>query len=258
MAGKLMKSTCPACGAPVSRAEHQKGFICQFCGTEFYQEDGSDNRLFPETSILKPLDEFSGDSSSLDQPSSKKKSTGLVVALAIFFSIILMLSFMGLFNNNSGRNGLRSPTKITTPLMLSTLPKAEVAGKAIAFNNFEIVLEPEFRISENMLYFDFTIQNWNDQVTVLRYKPNNFIVYDDLGNTYPLHLGYCDMDIPFFDRQVEFDAYEKITFESSSSWCNRDDLIPTFSGIIPAQATHIYFYIDEFGVFKNITFVFAL
>lgn len=63
---------------------------------------------------------------------------------------------------------------------------------------------------------------------------------------------------PFFDRQVEFDAYEKITFESSPSWCNSDDRIPIYSGVIPAQAKHIYFHIDEFGVFKDITFVFDL
>lgn len=258
MTGKLLKSTCPACGAPVSRADHQKGFTCQFCGTEFYPEGGSNSRLFPETPISKPLVEFSNGDTPLDQPSEKKRFTGLWVGLGIFFSIILLLSFTGLINNNSSSFRLSSPTEITRPLMLSTLPKAESAGEAVAFNNFELVMDPNFRTSENMLYFYFTIQNWNGQVTVLRYKPNNFIVYDDLGNTYPLSLGYCDMDLPFFDRQVEFDAHKKITFESSNSWCNRDDLIPTYSGVIPAQAKHIYFHIDEFGVFKDITFVFDL
>lgn len=258
MTGKLLKSVCPACGAPVSKAEHQKGFVCQFCGTEFYPEDGSDNRFFPEISIAKPLDEFTFDSAPLDQPSDKKRPIGLWVVLAIFVAIILFVTLTSLFNNNSSRNRLSSPTEIPKPLMLSTLPKAESAGKAIAFNNFEIVMEPDFRISENLLYFNFTVKNWNSQVALLRYTPNNFIVYDDLGNTYPLRLGYCDLDLPFFDRQIEFEAYEKIMFESSSSWCNRDDLIPTYSGVIPAQAKHIYFHIDEFGVFKDITFVFDL
>lgn len=198
MTGKLMKSTCPACGAPVSRMEHQEGFVCQFCGTDFYPEDGSYSRLSSEIPISDTPREFLDDSAAQYQSSRKKNLLGLWFVLAIFFTFFLLLTITSQLNQNSSRHRNSSPTEITRPLMLTSLPKAESAGKAVAFNNFEIVMEPDFRTSENMLYFNLTVQNWNSQVTLLRYRPNNFTVFDDLGNAYPLRLGYCDVGFPLF------------------------------------------------------------
>jgi hypothetical protein len=92
----------------------------------------------------------------------------------------------------------------------------------------------------------------------LSYTPKSLLVYDDLGNSYSLSLGSCDIDMPYLVRQVSFDPYEKVGFESSDFWCNHGDLIPAFSGTIPPTVRHLYLYFEDFGVFNKIVFVFNL
>ena len=78
------------------------------------------------------------------------------------------------------------------------------------------------------------------------------------GNNYPLYLGSCNADSLNEDRQIEIKPNEKIEFTSSSSWCNSVKNIPAFSGVIPDKAKKIYFHINEFGEFTDITFSFDL
>lgn len=257
MTGNLRKSSCPSCGAPVSSSEHRRGYVCKYCGTEFYPE--SEHALPPifETPIRKPDDEQQDNYGPLNPPVQKKNPLGVWIALVVF-GFIIIVSISGLFNTRSSASQRNPLTAIHKPAMLATLPKAVAAGKTTPYNNLEIYFEPAVRISENKIYFNFTVQNWDENDLILRYKPNNFIVYDDLGNSYPLRLGYCDLDTPYLDRQMKFDPYELVQFESSDYWCDQENRIPAYSGVIPANAKQLYFHINEFGVFKDITFVFDL
>ena len=123
---------------------------------------------------------------------------------------------------------------------------------------FEISSDANFRIENDLLFFDFTFQNWGDQTFILHYQANTFEVYDDLGNDYPINLGSCNADSINEDRQIEIKPNDKIEFTSSSSWCTSVKSIPAFSGVIPPEAKQIYFHIKEFGEFKDITFSFDL
>jgi len=109
-----------------------------------------------------------------------------------------------------------------------------------------------------LLFFNFTFQNWGDQTVVLNYQANTFEVYDDFGNNYPLYLGSCNADSLNEDRQIEIKPNERIEFTSSRSWCNSVKNIPAFSGVILDKAKKIYFHINEFGEFTDITFSFDL
>jgi hypothetical protein len=142
--------------------------------------------------------------------------------------------------------------------MLATLPKAVKAGTAVAYKNWEIVVSPEFTVSNNRLAFAFSIQNWHDNNQILSYEPKTIIVYDNMGKVYPINLGRCAPDLPFIPRQLTFSPYEKMSFSSNSSWCNRDTYIPTYSGLISQDVNNLYFHYEDFGVFKNITFLFDL
>ena len=257
MTGKLRKSSCPSCGAPVSSSEHRQGYVCKYCGTEFYPEDELNLQPIFETPISKSDDEQLDNYEPLNPSIQKKKPLGVWIALVIL-GFILIASISGLFNSRSSASQRNPPTAVPKPAMLATLPKAVAAGKTVPFNNLEIYFEPSISISEKKIYFNFTVQNWDENDLILRYKPNNFIVYDDLGNSYPLHLGNCDLDIPYLDRQIKFDPYELIQFESSDYWCGQENRIPAYSGVIPTNAKQLYFHIDDFGVFKDITFVFDL
>jgi len=142
--------------------------------------------------------------------------------------------------------------------MLVTLPSAVSAGKSVAYKEFEILFDPNIRVDNGLLFFNFTLQNWSDKVEILRYKANDFIIYDDLGNSYPLNLGSCDVDLPYMDRQIEIEPNEIIEFESSRSWCSSEEHLPAFIGVIPMNAKQIYFHFKEFGVFTDLTFIFDL
>ncbi len=50
---------------------------------------------------------------------------------------------------------------------------------------------------------------------------------------------------------------ELIEFKSSRSWCSSEEHIPAFIGVI-LNTKQIYFHIQQFGVFTDLTFIFEL
>jgi len=254
MAGKLLRSVCPACGAPVARIDQRHGFICPFCGTEFYLEEGPDIIDYSPPLIK----EIPHKPETIEFPSSKKSTNKVWIYLIMIGFLIFFISAPSWFFSTPKSTNPVFPEVVEKPSMLLNLPSAESAGKSVAYKEFEIFFDPNIRADNGLLFFDFTLQNWGDKVVVLRYRVNNFMVYDDLGNTYPLYIGNCDADLPYMDRQIEVNPVEIIEFESSYSWCSSEDHIPAFIGVIPMNAEKIYFHISEFGVYKDLTFIFDL
>ncbi len=142
--------------------------------------------------------------------------------------------------------------------MLNALPEAVKAGTPVAYRGMEILLSPELTVENQAIYLKLTVQNWENQSTIFRYRPNQLILYDDLGNRYNLALKNCDLDIPYRDRQITFEPGEQIDFESASYWCSHEDTLPAFSGVIPIEAKNLYLKLENFGVFQNITFIIDL
>ena len=118
-----------------------------------------------------------------------------------------------------------------------------------------MTISPEIDVDDNRIAFNMVLKNWNNNQQTFRYKPNTIVVYDDLGNTYNFYLGNCEPDIPFLDRQITFKPYEEVEFKSTRSWCSRAYYLPLYSGVIPQEAKKIYFHLEQFGVYQNITFV---
>jgi len=258
MAEKLLKSTCPACGAPVSRKGNQHEYVCPYCGTEFYSETIPNPPTGSQSSHFQADADMAAKASSEIGTSNRNKKTSiwsyiiLVVFFLIFFTAPRWLTFIPMFPDPS------LPGMHNEPDMFLDFPSTELAAESFTSKEFEISSDANFRIENDLMFFDFTFQNWGDQTFVLHYQANIFEVYDDLGNDYPLYLGSCNTDSLNEDRQIELKPNEIVTFTSSSSWCSSVKSIPAFSGVIPPEAKRMYFHIKEFGEFKDITFSFDL
>ncbi len=233
----------------------QKGYYCEWCGyqeKECYEEVVDENHEKPFSD--KPA------YSTNNRNVGRKVPIILSVIGVFLFGIIFIASSM--INPSTTRKSNTSSSNekpsVEKPKMLTTLPKAVKAGTAVTYNNWELIVEPEFSVSNNQLYFRFSIQNWNDNSQILRFEVNTFIVYDNHGKIYPLHLGRCSPDLPYLNRQLSFDPFTKLDFQSNSLWCNQEQYIPSYSGVISQDVDNIYFHFEEFGVFQNITFVFDL
>ena len=258
MAEKLLKSTCPACGAPVSRKDRQHGFICPYCGTEFYFNVTDNVPIFNQLSSSQTDNDTTNKSQKASNTSNQSKKTPiwsyiLIVAFILFFISAPRWFFPTPFFGSPFLPGIDKEIEL-----FLDVPSPEPEGKLFTSKEFEISSDTSFRIENDLMFFDFTFQNWGDQTFVLHYQANTFEVYDDLGNDYPINLGSCNADSVNEDRQIEIKPNEKVEFTSSSSWCNSVKSIPAFSGVIPPEAKQIYFHIKEFGEFKDITFSFDL
>lgn len=255
-----MRAQCEGCTAPLTKTRTKGKYICEHCGAIYYDSNYQDDWVAEE--VIEPVAVFPPPAEVSFAPvvSKPRKKTALWVWLGLGVALMgcVILSLLGGLLSSSTNTSSVSMKAIEKPAMLNALPSAEKAGKAVAYADWEIVVDPDIKVYDDQLSFAFTVQNWNGSNQVLRYKPNAIVVYDDLGNTYPFHLGRCEADLPFMDRQVSFDAYGKTQFASDSSWCNRETSISTFFGVVPVNAKHLYLHLEEFGVFKNITFVFDL
>jgi len=258
MAEKLLKSTCPACGAPVSRKGNQHEYVCPYCGMEFYSETIPTPPIGSQSSHFQADADMAAKASSEIGTSHRNKKTSiwsyiiLVVFFLIFFTAPRWLTSIPMFPDSS------FPSIDNEPNVFLDLPSTELVGESFTSQELEISSDANFKVDNGLLFFNFTFQNWGDQTVVLNYQANSFEVYDDFGNNYPLYLGSCNADSLNEDRQIEIKPNEKIEFTSSSSWCNSVKNIPAFSGVILDKAKKIYFHINEFGEFTDITFSFDL
>ena len=263
---KLSGNECDRCGAPLRKAPQKGQYFCAYCGMTFtgtnYSGYNADEK--PEKTISPKIPPGSLDRSNTqyqDDKKSRKLTIGFFIAglLGICLTLLIIGS---LSSPNRARHpesrSVNTKPGLKKPAMLASLPNAAKAGSAVAYAHWELIVSPEISVSGAQISFAFILRNWHDQTQVFRYKPITMIVYDDLGRTYPLSLGNCAPDLPFFERQITLSPYENINFQSSRSWCNRAHLIPTFSGVIPHQANQLYLHFEEFGVFSGLTIVFDL
>lgn len=242
---------CDGCGN-LLRWSTQKGYYCEWCG---YRE-----KEYYEDLVVENVDNASPSTPTYH---AKKNNTGAIILSAIgVFLFVIMVIAGGITNTSTTRksntSSSSSNSSVEKPLMLTTLPKAVKAGTAVAYKNWEIIVSPEFTVANNQLAFAFSIQSWNDSNQILSYEPKTIIVYDDVGKIYPVNLGRCAPDLPYLTRQLTFSPYEIMSFSSNSSWCNTFTYIPTYSGVIMQDVNNLYLHFEDFGVFKNITFVFDL
>lgn len=261
--GFMKKGECINCGAPLKRANQKGEYICGHCGTVYFDERLSGDPWKEERQVktLPKIEPEPSPTTSIYPDTSVRTvaiiAIAVVVIICLFIVVVNSLSRTGRTSRSEAKPSERNsaPEK---PQMLTTLPKAVKAGTPIAYKNWEIQVEPELSVSSNQLFFRFSVKSWHEDNQVLRFEPKTFIVYDNLGKVYPLRLGSCAPDLPYLSRQVNFVPYEIVSFQSNSSWCNRGSYIPTYSGVIGQNVTHIYLHLEDFGVFKTITFVFDL
>jgi len=255
----FIRGECENCGAPLSRAKQKGKYVCQYCGAVYYDnsysgsnwEEDVETSNAPDNSLADPI-------FPPTQPAKRKNNLLKLIGfglLAVICLIVFIVTSLAIGKEATSKNSDQSSKK---PEMLATLPKAVKAGTSVAYANWELTINPEITVDDNRISFTLNLQNWNDTNQTFRYKPNTFLVYDDLGNKYPLYIGNCEPDTPYLDRQITFEPQEITKFQSSRSWCNRDDSLPEYSGVIPQEANELYFYLEDFGVYKNIIFVFEL
>ncbi|NMC52634.1 MAG: hypothetical protein GYA48_03260 [Chloroflexi bacterium] len=253
----FIRVICQSCGAPLHKTGRKGEFICQYCGAVYHDSNNQDV-LWEENATFSEVE--TPQSAIVSSPVPENTHSHITIPvlgwLLVGFTLLGCLIFTLLSGVLSTNRSFTSAVK--KPVMLSVLPSAEKVGKSVAYAGWEIVIDPEIKVHEDKTYFTFTVKNWNDSQQVLHYEPKTLVVYDDLGNTYPLHLGSCEADLPYLERQILFEAYQKTTFSSEKSWCNQVNCLPTFFGKIPINAKHLYLHLDRFGVFENITFVFDL
>lgn len=255
---QLIRGKCEECGAPLKKSRTVGKYICEYCGSLYYSES------FDKSNWIEEHDSTAGDLTAnepINKTTPTKKASNRIIGITIIAGLFLFACGLIILSSGLGAqrsNSSNARNKLDKPTMLAVLPAAEKAGKSVAYAGWEIRIEPEIDYTNNKQSIQFTFQNWNDTQQTFRYIPNSIQIYDDLNNSYPLSIGNCAPDTPYINRQVSFDPYQLVKFQSSTSWCNRENSIPLYSGTIPVNAQHLYIHFDEFGVFQNITFVIDL
>jgi len=257
----FIRGECENCGAPLSRAKQKGKYVCQYCGAVYYDNSFSGNDWEADVEIPEIPEKSQTD--TIIQPPiipKKKSKFNLIKVIGIgFIAIICMIVVIVTGESNGSKtNPSKNNQAIKKPAMLNQLPQAAKAGTSIAYANWELTISPEIDVDDNRIAFNMVLKNWNNNQQTFRYKPNTIVVYDDLGNTYQFFIGNCEPDIPYLDRQITFEPYEEVEFESKRSWCSRAYNLPLYSGVIPQEAKKIYFHLEQFGVYQNITFVIDL
>ena len=187
---RINRSKCEACGAPLVRTMEDEGFVCKYCGATYYSDNQKENKPKEnselESEIYSKLPVLPVLSSPIQANKRIKSTTWVWVSL---LTVILSCVIFAAFNDSIKSKNIDSRESNNTrqkPSMLASLPTAEKAGKALAYNGWEIIVAPEVEVYNNRLFFGFEITNWNDKAQTFNYTPKNIIVYDDLGNTYNL------------------------------------------------------------------------
>lgn len=252
-----MRIECERCGAPLTKAEQRGKFICSYCGAIYFDRSYSKSEWeeFNETP-----DPEKGKPPIVITPVPTTKAKLPKAIPFVILGIITFLCLMGLviFSGSNSSNQFAREPLINEPEMLNVLPKAERAGVAVPYADWELTISPEISVSDSKIGFMITVKNWDGSKRIFRYQANDIVVYDDQGNTYPLVVGDCEPDLPYQDRQLTFDPYEDLEFQSTGYWCSQANYLPEFFGVIPHNASKLYFHLKEFEAFKNITFVIDL
>lgn len=261
MRNKLFQTVCKNCGAPLSKDRQRGKHICEYCGAVFYAELSPGETWIPDVCPEPELLRSNEPQQNLAEKTKNKTNKTLIIGFVIFASgVLCILGAILSFTSDGGTPGFGATVgEMQKPEMLATLPKSAKAGESIAYKSWEIVVEPDVDLSNTQINLTLRLTNWNDREQEFQYIPSEMIVYDDLGNRYPINLGYCEEDLPYLPRKIVIGSYDEIILNSSDSWCRSySDGIPSFRGVLPYEADHLYIRLQNFGVFEGITFVIEL
>ena len=257
----FVRGECDRCGAPLSRAREKGKYVCSYCSAVYYSNDAVESDWEPDIELPpEPSETWKEPVQLPAEPARKNRKTTWVILMgAGLFAVLCMVVLMVASSaGNSASDGSRVSQPKEKPAMLSQLPQAARAGEPVNYANWTLTVNPEISASDNRISISFAVKNWSDDPQIFRYTPNTLLVYDDLGNSYPLSLGRCEPDVPYNARQITVDPDDEIFFESDRSWCSSPNDLPQFSGVIPLEAQKLYVNMSGFGVFQNITFVIEL
>ncbi|MHC1739659.1 MAG: hypothetical protein AB9897_00950 [Anaerolineaceae bacterium] len=263
---KRIQTHCEACGAPLP-PQYTSGIkVCRYCGAIYKDEDwvepsshiNANSPLASPTSMPEIPVSVLNESEKETRPTRKGLLIFIILICLGLFGCMTSLLIGRQNGNKQTLSNLAQNAAQAKPVMLNSLPTASYAGEAIAYANWEISANPSVQVSNGKIFLEMTLQNWNSTNQTIRFKANDFILYDDVGNKYPISMEGCADDAGFLDHQVSFDAYEKNDLSSSNSWCGNQGILPVFTGIIPGTAKHLYLQLTNFGVFSKITIVYRL
>lgn len=249
---------CETCGGPLPANSKGKTIVCQYCGS-IYENVNYDPSIVENTpTILNEIPQPPVEPYHANTQSIQSKSPNKIIISIVTFALICIVGLIFFNAVKKTPDGRLKSLVNSKPTMLTSLPNGEYAGTAVPYKDWELLLSPEIKIDESIIGFKLVVVNWNTSSQVLRFKPNDFLLYDDIGNIYPLRLGNCPEDSGYVDKQISFDAFEQKQFSSNDYWCSDSTDLPVFFGTIPVNAKHLYLQLSAFGVFSKITFVFNL
>lgn len=257
---RIERAECKACGAPLPTTARRGRIICEYCGAQYFA-DGSFKESGEHEPVVQPLPKptpTAPASVSIGPPIIERKRSPVTVAfigIGFFLLIVLMIR---LLSGNSSTSATSRNRTTPMPKMATNLPVSMKAGQKIAYRGWELGVNSSFSTYRNKLHFEMELNNWAETDKVFRFQAQDIVVYDDLGNVYPMEDGSCSPAALYPNLQITVSPRRTVNLKSSGSWCGNSPTIPTFSGVIPVTAKKLYIKLDGFDVFDGLIIVFDL
>lgn len=257
---RIERAECKACGASLPTTARRGRVICEYCGAQYFT-DGSFKESGEHGPVVQPLPKPAptGSAPALVAPPFRERKRSPVVAAFIGFGFFLLIVLMiRLLSGKSSVSGTSRNRSTPMPKMVASLPVSMKAGQKIAYKGWELGIDSSFSTYRNDLHFEMEIENWAETDKIFRFQAQDIVVYDDLGNVYPMEDGSCSPAALYPNLQITVSPRRTVNLKSSGSWCGNSPTIPTFSGVIPVTAKKLYIKLDGFDVFDGLIIVFDL
>lgn len=252
---------CLNCGAPIYPEWGTQVSTCQYCGS--VQQIDIDWKRFkdeePKPIYKRPITPPQPVPKIYPKPIIRSRSSFLPVWLIILAGVSLICLIAGLFSGLSEPSGSQSrATQKATPVMLSKLPASVKAGETLHYKGWSLKVLPLTSADKNRIKVELELTNWQTSKQVLRYKVNNFTLYQADGTVFPQVEKPCTAGTLHEERQLEVDAQKTVKLSSSSSWCHYSNNLPLHMGTIPVSEKQLYLKIAKLGVFENLIVIIDL
>lgn len=154
-----------------------------------------------------------------------------------------------------------APSGVSTPPGIYDPQGTVAAGQPIYVDDLLLSVNQSSVTAEGQyLVVKVTIENMSDSQKTIRFLGNSISLSDDMGNTYPYHLGDCQQTDLFMVKQYTLRSGEEVSIRSHflyfpMEWCGDQyqQFIPTFVGPIDIQADKLYLTFTDFGPFSGFT-----
>lgn len=257
---RIERAECKACGAPLPTTARRGRIICEYCGAQYFA-DGSFKESGEHEPVVQPLPKPTLTAPSpapVTPPIRRRKQSSVAAAIIGFGAFLLIVLMIRLLSGNSSTSETSRNRGTPIPKMVASLPLSMKAGQKIAYKGWELGVNSSFSTYRNKLHFEMEIKNWAETDKVFRFQAQDIVVYDDLGNIYPMEEGSCSPAALYSNLQITVSPRRNISLKSSSSWCKNSPSIPAFSGVIPVNAKKLYIKLERFDVFDGLIIVFDL